>query len=255
MNPALPMKGINYLRARFYNPVIGRFIQEDTYYGDGLNLYAYCHNNPVGYVDPSGHVCTDKQQAIHILEENGDPRKAKKEYNKLRKQYSSATELREALEKKYGKSRFTDTYELRPNNKYTINGYTYVTDELGRIISARGDLRLENGKRFGNHQSKAGGIFRLKTDDGGHLFATIFGGSGKIDNIVPMDSNLNRGRYKALENKWAGILKDNPNAKISVSITNIYSGNSARPTGIKVKYSIDGVMQDTETFMNRKGGK
>ena len=21
----------------------------------GLNLYAYCHNNPVGYVDPSGH--------------------------------------------------------------------------------------------------------------------------------------------------------------------------------------------------------
>ena len=28
-----------YLRARYYNPVIGRFIQEDTYYGDGLNLY------------------------------------------------------------------------------------------------------------------------------------------------------------------------------------------------------------------------
>ena len=29
-----------YLRARFYNPVIGRFTQEDTYYGDGLNLYS-----------------------------------------------------------------------------------------------------------------------------------------------------------------------------------------------------------------------
>ena len=25
------------------------------YDGDGLNLYAYCHNNPVEYVDPSGH--------------------------------------------------------------------------------------------------------------------------------------------------------------------------------------------------------
>mgnify|MGYP004690212369 CR=1 FL=1 len=47
-----------YLRARFYNPVIGRFTQEDTYYGDGLNLYQYCQANPVGYVDPSGHsVC------------------------------------------------------------------------------------------------------------------------------------------------------------------------------------------------------
>ena len=44
-----------YLRARFYNPVIGRFTQEDTYYGDGLNLYQYCQANPVGYVDPSGH--------------------------------------------------------------------------------------------------------------------------------------------------------------------------------------------------------
>ena len=43
-----------YLRARFYNPVIGRFTQEDAYRGDGLNLYAYCANNPVYYVDPSG---------------------------------------------------------------------------------------------------------------------------------------------------------------------------------------------------------
>jgi len=43
------------LRARFYNPVIGRFTQEDIYRGDGLNLYAYCGNNPVRYYDPSGY--------------------------------------------------------------------------------------------------------------------------------------------------------------------------------------------------------
>ncbi len=47
--------GQYYLRARYYNPVIGRFTQEDTYRGDGLNLYAYCGNNPVMYYDPSGH--------------------------------------------------------------------------------------------------------------------------------------------------------------------------------------------------------
>ena len=45
-----------YLRARFYNPVIARFTQEDTYRGDGLNLYAYCANNPVFYRDPSGNM-------------------------------------------------------------------------------------------------------------------------------------------------------------------------------------------------------
>ena len=43
-----------YLRARYYNSALGRFMQEDVYQGDGLNLYAYCHNNPVIYYDPSG---------------------------------------------------------------------------------------------------------------------------------------------------------------------------------------------------------
>ena len=52
-----PISQQYYLRARYYKPVIGRFTQEDTYRGDGLNLYAYCRNNPVFYIDPSGHMC------------------------------------------------------------------------------------------------------------------------------------------------------------------------------------------------------
>ncbi|MDE6232480.1 MAG: hypothetical protein K2M60_03925 [Lachnospiraceae bacterium] len=43
------------LKSRYYNSVVARFTQEDTYQGDGLNLYAYCQNNPVGYYAPSGH--------------------------------------------------------------------------------------------------------------------------------------------------------------------------------------------------------
>lgn len=49
------LTGQYYLRARYYNPVLGRFMQEDTYWGDGLNLYAYCGNNPMVYCDPSGY--------------------------------------------------------------------------------------------------------------------------------------------------------------------------------------------------------
>ena len=54
-----------YLRARFYNPVIGRFTQEDEYRGDGLNLYAYCGNNPVRYYDPSGYYCASKEDTFN----------------------------------------------------------------------------------------------------------------------------------------------------------------------------------------------
>ena len=42
-----------YLRNRYYDPGIGRFITEDPV-KDGMNWYAYCNNNPVMFVDPSG---------------------------------------------------------------------------------------------------------------------------------------------------------------------------------------------------------
>ena len=44
-----------YLRARFYNPIVGRFTQEDIYRNDGLNLYVYVVNNPLLWIDPSGY--------------------------------------------------------------------------------------------------------------------------------------------------------------------------------------------------------
>ena len=49
------VSGLYYLRARRYDTTVGRFTQEDTYLGDGRNLYVYVQNNPLKYVDPSGH--------------------------------------------------------------------------------------------------------------------------------------------------------------------------------------------------------
>ena len=51
--------GQYHLRARYYNPVVGRFTQEDVYRGDGLNLYAYVKNNPVTWYDPLGLIAEE----------------------------------------------------------------------------------------------------------------------------------------------------------------------------------------------------
>ena len=56
--------GLYYLNARMYDPTVARFLQEDTYTGDvkdplSLNLYTYCHNNPLIYDDLTGHSIKD----------------------------------------------------------------------------------------------------------------------------------------------------------------------------------------------------
>ena len=48
--------GLLYMRARYYDPAIGRFILEDPsgFAGGDVNLYRYASNNPINFVDPTG---------------------------------------------------------------------------------------------------------------------------------------------------------------------------------------------------------
>jgi RHS repeat-associated protein len=50
-----------YYRARYYDPLTGRFLSEDPLgpKEEGPNLYAYVSNNPVTNADPSGHFRID----------------------------------------------------------------------------------------------------------------------------------------------------------------------------------------------------
>ena len=55
-----PTSGLQYLRARWYNPQAGRFNRVDPFAGNiddpqSLHKYAYTHNNPIMGIDPSGY--------------------------------------------------------------------------------------------------------------------------------------------------------------------------------------------------------
>ncbi|WP_341473336.1 RHS repeat-associated core domain-containing protein [Clostridium estertheticum] len=108
-----------YLRARFYNPVIGRFTQEDVYRGDGLNLYSYCGSNPVGYCDPSGYAKREcppsKTQAINDTNMEGK------------------TEVIGELEYIHylKKNKVTDIDELQTQVKGQIDGFNRIIQEEG----------------------------------------------------------------------------------------------------------------------------
>jgi hypothetical protein len=128
---------------------------------------------------------------------------------------------------------------LKPNVEYSTNeGYKFTTDSNGRISSAEANLKLGKADRNQYAQRTVGGEDRLPNDDGGHLIASIFKGSGEIDNLVPMNSTLNRSEYRTLENTWKNALMEGKT--VNVKINPIYEGTSVRPSEFKIDYTIDG---------------
>lgn len=148
----------------------------------------------------------------------------------------AAAEIKECEYDKRESTHFASTYTLKPNEQYEVNNYSYETDRYGRIQRCKGTLRLEDGKRNPDHQVRAGGEFRLENDEGGHLIARRFGGSEKIDNIVPMDSHVNRIEYKGIEDEWAKELEKGN--IVDVKIRCKYEEDSMRPTAFIVKSKV-----------------
>ena len=129
----LDHSGLYYYNARYYDPELGRFIQPDTVL-DGLNRYTYCGNNPVKYVDPTGH--------------------ESKEYE-INGQVFTEEELQEYLEEEmwfWGEEGFDGDYEeytlyielfgVTDNLNDNLESYHKMESSPGIVEAIKGDISM-----------------------------------------------------------------------------------------------------------------
>jgi RHS repeat-associated protein len=65
--------GLLFMRARYYNPYISRFINADpSGFGGGLNFYAFCNGNPISQTDPFG-LCADGNNSGGLMQTYVNP--------------------------------------------------------------------------------------------------------------------------------------------------------------------------------------
>lgn len=166
-------------------------------------------------------------QAVEKKEVNGEQIEKNREaaLNEIDADLAPDSEKKEIVEERMERNAIAD---LNDENLFKDNPpreYTYSETELGK--SASGQLTLTEGERNLYAQRTVGGEDRHKTDDGGHLIGTRFGGSPEKENIDAQDSNLNRGGYKTLENQWENNLKNGD--KVYVNVETYKSNSSDRP--------------------------
>ena len=192
----------------------------------------------IHYVDPRSLLRKIGKKGILALTTNRKPVKVKDTPSKKNADSSKVTVVPVEYGKQY--TRQNRKKVLRANVEYiSSHGYKYQTDSLGRIQSASGKLTKGQAKRNQYAQSNVGGVDRKGDDHGGHLIASIFNGSGDIDNLVPMNGKLNQGAYRSIENQWKKALDASPPKKVEVNIRPVYEGNSNRPVEFEIEYKID----------------
>ena len=179
-----PLTGQYYLRARYYNPVIARFTQEDTYYGDGLNLYTYCQNNPVLYHDPTGHgtkenspYSRNEQQYIDVGADPDTARlvaqcypdaKSKQDlYNKYKKQGYSAQDAKKLANREIIHGEEATKKYIKDNNvKKSDPDYTATSPRDNVNTDWRTQERLNAQRNAGAGKGNESGNKSGKTSNG-----------------------------------------------------------------------------------------
>jgi RHS repeat-associated protein len=140
--------GLYYYNARYYDPDLGRFIQADSVL-DGLNRYAYCHNDPVRYTDATGNRPFDEESNGQPVPEFGyrGPGTSSESHNMAAKRGN----LRNLGDEKPEQKPYASSPLYDPGNKW-LNRWDYrqsfiesslrYSEKLRRVICINGSVTL-----------------------------------------------------------------------------------------------------------------
>lgn len=156
-----------------------------------------------------------------------------------------------------GRTATTSGASLRPtptpNDEFRTvvrNGYTYQIDARDRTRHVFGALTIATVPvRSRTSQARAGGTERRVSDDGGHYIAARFHGPTEAFNHFAQDANVNRGKYRAMEDEWARDKR--AGRTVRVKINPIFDGLSIRPSSIDVLWTVDGIRKSTKLRNDR----
>lgn len=202
-----PLTGQYYLRARYYNPVIARFTQEDTYYGDGLNLYTYCQNNPVLYHDPTGHGTKENspysRKEQQYIDAGADPdtarlaaqcypdAKSKQDlYNKYKKQGYSAQDAKKLANREIIHGEEATKKYIKDNNvKKSGPDYTATAPRDNVNTDWRTQERLNAQRNAGAGKGNESGN---KSGSSSRYDRTGYQSKGRSNNLFGRDRSTRR---------------------------------------------------------------
>lgn len=139
---------------------------------------------------------------------------------------------------------------LRRNQTYIRSGYEYATDDFGRVANVIvDDLKLDPDFPSIEYTRTVGNLGN-SGDDGGHLIARIFEGFSEGVNLVPMNSNLNRGAYARFEAGLAEALERGDSVQLQIQVIYDASNNTVRPDRFEIRWSLNGQPQPPQPFVN-----
>ncbi|MHB8574067.1 MAG: NHL domain-containing protein [Dehalococcoidia bacterium] len=135
--------GLVYLRARFYQPTQGRFVQRDSFQGSAatpqsLDRYSYVRNDPTTRVDPAGHDDSTTRSSLGLVMDNGIAN------DRVDSIYNVAPEVATQIRAKQAEDAYWAAYvDAHPEEVAQLNA-RLAEDDARRADLAR-QQELENG--------------------------------------------------------------------------------------------------------------